>query len=93
MDCINNVPFSDYINSLVTFDVYILNDDTKKSITVQKYHNTVLRIHVIGTVYPNIPLSSASLHGHPRSSIGATLGVRMSRQPMGTSQPCPVYGQ
>ena len=33
---------------------------------------------VIGTVYPNIPLSSASLHGHPRSSLGATLGVRMS---------------
>ena len=32
----------------------------------------------IGTVYPNIPLSSASLHGHPRSSLGATLGVRMS---------------
>ena len=33
---------------------------------------------VIDTVYPNIPLSSASLHGHPRSSVGATLGVRMS---------------
>ena len=33
---------------------------------------------VIGTVYPNIPLSSASLHSHPRSSLGATLGVRMS---------------
>ena len=33
---------------------------------------------MIGTVYPNIPLSSASLHGHPRSSLGATLGVRMS---------------
>ena len=33
---------------------------------------------VIGTVYPNIPLSSASLHGHPRSSLGAALGVRMS---------------
>ena len=33
---------------------------------------------VIGTVYPNIPLSSASLHGHPQSSLGATLGVRMS---------------
>ena len=33
---------------------------------------------LIGTVYPNIPLSSASLHGHPRSSLGATLGVRMS---------------
>ena len=33
---------------------------------------------VIGTVYPNIPLSSASIHGHPRSSLGATLGVRMS---------------
>ena len=29
---------------------------------------------MIGTVYPNIPLSSASLHGHPRSSLGATLG-------------------
>ena len=36
------------------------------------------RTMVIGTVYPNIPLSSASLHGHPRSSLGATLGVRMS---------------
>ena len=33
---------------------------------------------MIGTVYPNIPLSSTSLHGHPRSSLGATLGVRMS---------------
>ena len=33
---------------------------------------------MIGTVYLNIPLSSASLHGHPRSSLGATLGVRMS---------------
>ena len=33
---------------------------------------------VIGTVYPNIPLSSASLHGHPRSSLGASLGVCMS---------------
>ena len=33
---------------------------------------------LIGTVYPNIPLSSASLHGHPQSSLGATLGVRMS---------------
>ena len=33
---------------------------------------------VIGTVYPNIPLSSAIIHGHPRSSLGATLGVRMS---------------
>ena len=33
---------------------------------------------VIGTMYPNILLSSASLHGHPRSSLGATLGVRMS---------------
>ena len=33
---------------------------------------------VIGTMYPNIPLSSANLHGHPRSSLGATLGVRMS---------------
>ena len=39
---------------------------------------TVEAIAVIGTVYPNIPLSSASLHGHPRSSLGATLGVRMS---------------
>ena len=33
---------------------------------------------MIGTMYPNIPLSSASLHGHPRSSLGATLGVCMS---------------
>ena len=33
---------------------------------------------LIGTVYPNIPLSSASLHGHPQSSLGATLGVCMS---------------
>ena len=33
---------------------------------------------LIGTVYPNIPLSSASIHGHPRSSLGATLGVCMS---------------
>ena len=33
---------------------------------------------VIGTVYPNIPLSSASIHGHPRSPLGATLGVCMS---------------
>ena len=33
---------------------------------------------MIGTMYPNIPLSSASIHGHPRSSLGATLGVRMS---------------
>ena len=33
---------------------------------------------MIGTVYPNIPLSSASLHGHPQSSLGATLEVRMS---------------
>ena len=31
---------------------------------------------MIGTMYPNIPLSSASLHGHPRSPLGATLGVR-----------------
>ena len=37
-----------------------------------------IRSLVIGTVYPNIPLSSASIHGHPRSSLGATLGVRMS---------------
>ena len=35
-------------------------------------------LHMIGTVYLNIPLSSASLHGHPRSSLGATLGVCMS---------------
>ena len=33
---------------------------------------------MIGTVYPNIPLSSASLHSHPQSSLGATLGVCMS---------------
>ena len=33
---------------------------------------------MIGTVYANIPLSNASLHGHPKSSLGATLGVRMS---------------
>ena len=33
---------------------------------------------MIGTVYLNIPLSSASIHGHPRSSLGATLGVCMS---------------
>ena len=33
---------------------------------------------MIGTVYPNIPLSSASIHGQPRSSLGATLRVRMS---------------
>ena len=40
---------------------------------------------MIGTVYPNIPLSSANLYqcisiiqGHPRSSLGATLGVHMS---------------
>ena len=33
---------------------------------------------MIGTVYPNIPLSSVSIHGHPRSPLGATLGVRMS---------------
>ena len=38
-----------------------------------KYFTTL-----IGTVYPNILLSSASLHGHPQSSLGATLGVRMS---------------
>ena len=36
------------------------------------------REKVIGTVYPNIPLSSASLHSHPQSSLGATLGVCMS---------------
>ena len=36
------------------------------------------RNRMIGTVYPNISLSSASIHGHPRSSLGATLGVRMS---------------
>ena len=35
-------------------------------------------VKLIGTVYPNIPLSSASIHGHPRSSLGTTLGVRMS---------------
>ena len=39
---------------------------------------------VIGTVYPNIPLSSASIHGHPRSSLGATLGVRMSATAYGS---------
>ena len=33
---------------------------------------------MIGTVYLNIPLSSAIIHSHPRSSLGATLGVRMS---------------
>ena len=33
---------------------------------------------MIGTVYLNIPLSSASLHGHPQSSLGATLRVCMS---------------
>ena len=43
---------------------------------------------MIGTVYPNIPLSSASLHGHPRSSLGATLGVRMSTTAYGNL--CPV---
>ena len=62
--------------------------------------------HLIGTVYPNIPLSSASLHSHPQSSLGATLGVRMSVTaygnlstmscvwPIGTSRlnlrPCPL---
>ena len=35
-------------------------------------------IRVIGTMYPNIPLSSAGIHGHPQSSLGATLRVRMS---------------
>ena len=61
---------------------------------------------MIGTVYLNIPLSSASLHGHPQSSLGATLGVRMSLTaygnlstmscvwPIGTSRlnlrPCPL---
>ena len=34
----------------------------------------IVSIGMIGTVYPNIPLSSASLHGHPQSSLGAALG-------------------
>ena len=29
------------------------------------WKNTIGFFHLIGTVYPNIPLSSASLHGHP----------------------------
>ena len=41
-------------------------------------NHPVAYISVIGTVYPNIPLSSASLHSHPQSSLGATLGVCMS---------------
>ena len=53
------------------------------SSTGYKSENTSFRLPqgrggMIGTVYLNIPLSSASLHGHPRSSLGATLGVRMS---------------
>ena len=44
----------------------------------QKLKTSKILMMVIGTVYPNIPLSSASIHGHPRSSLGATLGVRMS---------------
>ena len=58
-------------------------------------------IGVIGTMYPIsfpypvlIYINVVSiLQGHPRSSLGANLGVRMSTQPTGTSQPCPVYGQ
>ena len=48
-------------------------------------HEEAHHSHLIGTVYPNIPLSSANLYvmyfypqGHPRSSLGATLGVCMS---------------
>ena len=49
---------------------------------------------MIGTVYLNIPLSSASLHGHPRSSVGATLGVRMSADSLWELlNLCPVHGQ
>ena len=48
---------------------------------------------LIGTVYPNIPLSSASLQGHPRSSLGATLGVRMSTTAYWNLSAVSMYGQ
>ena len=51
--------------------------DLPESINIPLWDKVKVRT-LIGTVYPNIPLSSASLHGHPQSSLGATLGVRMS---------------
>ena len=63
----------------------IRNFDTRRSTSScnchQFVHDTASNLQtlvVIGTVYPNIPLSSASIHSHPRSSLGATLGVCMS---------------
>ena len=52
-------------------------EKTKEQVSLEKQDKVAIE-KVIGTVYPNIPLSSASIHGHPRSSLGATLGVRMS---------------
>ena len=51
---------------------------TFRTLTLQMSYLPSKTCIMIGTVYPNIPLSSASLHGHPRSSLGAALGVRMS---------------
>ena len=48
---------------------------------------------MIGTMYPNIPLPSASLQGHPRSSLGATLGVRMSVTAYWNLSAMSMYGQ
>ena len=48
---------------------------------------------MIGTVYLNIPLSSASLQGHPQSSSGATLGVRMSMTAYWNLSAMSMYGQ
>ena len=59
-------------------------DKVVYSLDVSLCFQTTMIVWWIGTVYPNIPLSSASIHGHPRSSLGATLGVRMSATAYGS---------
>ena len=68
--------------TMITSSKYCITNILIKSETLHRPKNSSyspeIICRVIGTVYPNIPLSSASLHGHPQSSLGATLGVRMS---------------
>ena len=73
----NNLPFQIPISSLkYYYGTKLIGFAYENSLSIMI--RIPLTYAVIGTVYLNIPLSSASIHGHPRSSLGATLGVRMS---------------
>ena len=98
--------YSDVFTGIGKFPGMPYKFQLKENVKPARHAPRKVPIHLIGTVYPNIPLSSASLHVHPRSSLGATVGVRMSMTaygnlstvssvwPIGTSRlnlrPCPL---